>query len=155
MYTSQFQDVFRFLLSLTKDASLAEELTQETFFRAMKGLGGFQNKSKVSTWLCQIAKNTYYSHCRKNRRIPYEEYEQVNMEDGLTSLLHQENIHALHRALHYLPEPYKEVFALRVFAELSYNQIAVLFEKSENWARVTFYRAKARLKQRVEDNSDE
>lgn len=147
--------MFRFLLSLTRDTSLAEELTQETFYKAMKGISGYQSKSKLSTWLCQIAKNTYYSYQRKHSRLTHESEKEASEGDVLSDLLHQENIQLLHQALHDLPEPYREVFTLRVFAELNHQQIATLFGNSENWARVTFYRAKAKIREIMEESSRE
>jgi len=150
MYTQQFQVVFRFLLSLTHDTALAEELTQETFYKAMKNIDGYEKKSKASTWLCQIAKNTYFSYQRKNRRLTHELPEAQDTRDGLSQLLHRENIETLHQALHSLPDPYKEVFSLRVFADLGYPQLAALFGRSENWVRVAFYRAKMKIMQIME-----
>lgn len=156
LYTQQFQTVYRFLLSLSQDVALAEELTQETFYRAMKGLAGFDRRSKASTWLCQIAKNAYYDAMRRQRRAPPEPTPgETAGRDGLSALLAREDQRAIHRTLHALPEPYKEVFTLRVFAELGYQQIAALFDRSENWARVTFYRAKERLKQAMEENDND
>lgn len=155
VYIEQFQVVFRFLLSLTRDWALAEELTQETFYRAMKGMDGYRGTSKVSSWLCQIAKNTFYSHRRKHERIGPDEETGQEAGDGLAALLQREDSEELHQVLHDLPEPYKEVFTLRVLAMLDYGQIARLFGKSENWARVTFYRAKMKLRERMEATDDE
>ena len=149
IYRLYFMDVFRYLRGLTADEHLAEELTSETFFKAMKGLKSFRGECDVRVWLCQIAKNTYYSYIRKEQKV-------VSNEDGIAKQKSCENIEhmfvdkerafLLYQKLHALNEPYKEVFSLRVFGELSFKEIGMLFEKSEHWACVTFHRAKEKIR---------
>ncbi|RXE58597.1 RNA polymerase sigma factor [Acetivibrio mesophilus] len=148
IYRLYVNDVYRFLISITGDEKIAEELTQETFYRALRGIDKFKGNCKMSVWLCQIAKNLYYSYSKK---------EKANYKQELNETLHtdteidervitsQNNI-SLHKILHSIEEPYKEVFSLKVFAELSYRQISEIFGKSEAWARVTYYRAKEKIK---------
>ncbi len=144
IYSEYATAVYRFLIGLTRDAHVAEELTQECFYRAYKSANTFKGNCKLSVWLCQIAKNSYFDYCRKAKPRPVldERTGDYGPEDGL---LLKENLAQIHKILHALDEPYKEVFTLRVFGELSYKDIASLFEKSENWARVVFFRAKAKI----------
>lgn len=146
IYHQHFQDVYRFLLSLSRDEHVAEELTQETFFKALKHIDSFQGTCKLSVWLCQIAKHTYFSHLDKQKR--YEPASQVEQSSGLDiewQTVDKAEAFRIHQILHLMDEPYKEVFTLRVFGELSFGEISQLFEKTESWARVTFFRAKQKI----------
>lgn len=140
--------IFKYLMKLTKDSSLAEELTQETFFRAYMNYSSLRNKEKASVWLCQIAKNTYFAFYNENKkRNSYENdlYDE-NVEDAF---IQKEISREALACLHQLEEPYKEVFMLSVFGGFSFKEISSLFGKSESWARVTFYRAKQKLSERI------
>jgi len=156
VYVQHFQFVYRFLMGLCRNASLAEEIAQETFVRAMTQWEKFRGKCAVNTWLCSIAKNIYFAHVRQRRFVPLE---QVQVDDGMRveeAIFAGETQITLHRLLHKLPEPYKEVFALRVFSDLTHQQIGTLFDKTDAWARVTFYRAKALLQTMMrEEKMDE
>ena len=154
MYTVHFEGVYRFLLSLCRDRALAEDLTQETFYRAMQALDGFRGEASAYSWLCQIAKNAYFRHSKRHGRFsPLEAMPVAEHGDAVQDLLLREDTAALHRALHLLGEPYKEVFTLRVFAELPYADIAALFGRGEAWARVTFYRAKSSLVEAMKEET--
>lgn len=151
IYQSSVQKVYRFLLGLTRDAVLAEELTQETFYQAYLHIGQFEGRCEIDTWLCQIAKNAYYREAKRLGRLaPQEMAENPCGADDLKKLETREQAMILHRLLHTMKEPYKEVFSLRVFGELTFKEIADVFGKSESWAKMTFYRAKARLVQQME-----
>lgn len=144
LYEQYANEVFRFLLKLTRDTYLAEEFTQECFLKAYKNIEKYNSNCKFSVWLCQIAKNSYYDYCRKNKNLPLDEntIDQYRMEDAFCK---QETTAEIHKILHSLEEPYKEVFTLKVFGELSYKDISELFGKSENWSRVVFFRAKTKI----------
>lgn len=148
IYATYFQQVYQYVLSLCMNATLAEEITQETFFKAMQKIDGFNGSCKVSVWLCQIAKNTYFTHCKKKQRITsgIDEtiFDPMNLE---TEYLDQDTAKRLHILLHNLEQPYKEVFTLRVFGELPFAQIGELFGKTDSWARLIFYRAKKQLQE--------
>lgn len=149
IYQLYFEDVFRYLRSLTADEHLAEELTSETFFKAMKSLHTFKGECDVRVWLCQIAKNNYYTHMKKEKKFVDEQKSVVSQKSNENiehMLVDKERAFELHQKLHSLKEPYKEVFSLRVFGELSFKQIGLLFEKSEHWACVTYHRAKEKIK---------
>ncbi len=147
IYAQYFGDVYKYLLSLCRDPVLAEEITQETFFKALKSLDSFRGQCRLYVWLCQIAKNTYFSHLKK-RREP--ENQALSPDSPEESLLRKESAFAIYRILHTLPEPYKEVFSLRVLGELSFRQIGILFGKTENWARVTYHRARLKIKEELQ-----
>lgn len=151
IYNLYFKDVYKYVLSLSKNEAIAEEITQETFFKALRNIEKFDGKCKLYVWLCQIAKNSYFSSSKKERKFTaFSKAEDIVDEvDIEQQLLTKENVLEIHKALHHLEEPYKEVFTLRVFGELSFLQISTLFEKTESWARVTYHRAKIKLKERL------
>ena len=151
VYDLYFREVYRYALSLCRNESIAEEITQETFFKALQKLDSFDGKGKVSVWLCQIAKNTYISMCRKNKHLDPDA--DMLLLPGKGSMeerfFDRETAFAIHKALHALEEPYKEVFSLRTFGELSFEQISELFGKTETWARVTYHRARLKIKEEL------
>ena len=152
IYKEYANDVYRFLLNLTCDANLAEEFTQECFFKAYKNIEKYNGNCKFSVWLCQIAKNSYFDYCRKNKNLHLDEnnIDSFRIEDAFCQ---QETLTEIHKILHSLDEPYKEVFTLKVFSELSYKDISELFGKSENWSRVVFFRAKAKILEKLNNTA--
>ncbi|GGG11331.1 RNA polymerase subunit sigma [Paenibacillus albidus] len=154
IYNQYFREVYLFVYSLSRNHSLAEEVTQETFFKALKSIDSFKGHCKLSVWLCQIANNTYFSHMDKQKRLDPEHTITGASGDNIEeAILKKDDVFRIHKALHHLHEPYKEVFTLRVFGELSYAQISQLFEKSESWARVTFYRSKHKIQELLKEES--
>lgn len=150
LYQEYFSVVYRYILSISKDPLTAEEITQETFFKALKKIDDFRGESSVKVWLCQIAKNAYYDyvkHQSKYDELPDEYGEpQGSVEDDYLVKAYAKE---LHKILHNLTEPYKEVFSLRTFGELSFSDIGELFGKSDSWARVTYHRAKLMIKEEM------
>ena len=151
VYNLYFRDVYRYALSLCRNEAVAEEVTQETFYKALQKLDTFNGKGRVYVWLCQIAKNTYISMCRKEKHLDPDAdtsllVSDYRIEDQYTD---SEDAFAIHKVLHSLDEPYKEVFSLRTFGELSFKQIAELFGKTEAWARVTYHRARLKIKEEL------
>ncbi len=152
IYSLYFKDVYKYVLSISRDEMIAEEITQETFFKALKNIDKFDGKCKLYVWLCQIAKNTFFTYRKKEKyHEDLTEVENILVESTIEQcLLSKESVFNIHKELHSLDEPYKEVFMLRVFGDLSFSQIGSLFEKTESWARVTYHRAKMKLKERME-----
>ena len=151
LFNENREFVFKYLIKMTRDISLSEELTQETFFRAYMNYASLKNKEKASVWLCQIAKNTYFAwYNEQKKKEPLENLELVSDDQNIEETFVQKELSqkALHR-LHELEEPYKEVFMLSVFGGFSLKDISSIFGKSESWARVTFYRAKQKLLERM------
>ena len=147
LYRENFDLVYRYALGLTRDVHAAEELTQETFFKALQTIDGFRGECGLKTWLCGIAKNKFISQQRQKKPEPLEELPEIEAhgESPESAALRRDESMRLHRLLHELPEPYKEVFSLRVFGQLGFREIGQLFGKTENWACVTFHRAKAKI----------
>ncbi len=156
VYRDYFRDVFRYAMALSGDKQIAEEITSETFFKAMSALDGFRGQCDIRVWLCQIAKHSYLSRRRKDQRLTTDACMPDNPDDQDVeyAVLSAETAAVAHQALHKLEEPYKEVFTLRVFGELPFEQIAALFGKTGNWACVTYHRAKAKLKAQLEENHE-
>lgn len=148
IYGEYFGEVYKFVLSLCHDPPLAEEITQEAFFKALKRIDSFNGNCRLSTWLCRIAQNTYYSYAKKHSKLGACAPEVIpSGEDLEERFADQETAYRIHSILHRLREPYKEVFWLRTFGELSFAQIGMLFGKTDSWARVTYYRAKIMIKE--------
>lgn len=149
VYDLYFRDVYKYALSLSRDPDVAEEITQETFFKALKNIDSFRGQCRLYVWLCQIAKNTYLTQLQKQSRAS-PEVEVPSGESLEDRLLTRESAFEIHKVLHRLPEPYKEVFSLRVFGELPFSQIGELFGKTESWARVTYHRARTKIKEEIQ-----
>ena len=157
-YREYFHDVFLYLCGLTGDPVLAEELAQETFAKALRSVGQFDGRKDIRAWLFTIAKNTLNSHYRKEKKqVPLESAAET-VDTGVhftEALLDQEQAFLIQQFLHDMNDPYKEVFTLRVFGELPFDKIGLLFGKSAGWARVTYYRAKEMVAAYVKEVYDE
>lgn len=149
VYRTYFLDVYKYVLSLARDEHIAEEITQETFFKALRSLDQFDGRCKVYVWLCQIAKNTYLTYRQRMERNAEFSPDTLTSDWLEERVENREMAFEIHKVLHTLPEPYKEVFSLRAFGELSFRQIGLLFGKTESWARVTYHRAKAKIKEEL------
>ena len=143
--------IFKYLMKLTRNYSLAEELMQETFFRAYMNFSSLRNKDKASVWLCQIAKNTYYAWYNEQKRIDTYDNEKASgaSESPEEIIIEKELSEKAVACLNELDEPYREVFTLSAIGELSLKEISTMYGKSESWARVTFYRAKQKLLEKL------
>ena len=160
LYETYFNDVYLYILRLSGNKHIAEEITSDTFFKAMKSIDSFRGDSDVRVWLCQIAKNSYYSFLRKNRRIELVDETKISDITDVSSDVEERctlrsEAEEVRKILHGVSEPYKEVFMWRVCAELSFKQIAQIFGKSENWACVTYHRARKMIKERLEEKNGE
>ena len=150
LFSENYAFIQKYLTKLCRDPSLAEELTQETFFRAYMNLSQLRDRDKAPVWLCQIAKNSYYAWYNASRKT--EELDEALVSDTpdlAESLIRKALSAEAFSRLHELEEPYKEVFLLHVFANLSLKEISTLFGKSEGWTRVTFFRARKKLKEKL------
>lgn len=159
VFRQYFKDVFLYIRSLAADETEAEEVTQETFYKALKAIDSFDGKNDIRAWLFTIARNTYYSRLRQQRKIADEPIcceTRSESEDFTLKFVDAERAFLIHRYLHDMKEPYKEVFNLRIFGELSFEQIGKIFGKSSGWARVTYYRAKKQIIEYMEvvENED-
>ena len=161
LYRDYFRDVFLYVRRLSGgNERLAEDVTSEAFFRAMKSVDSFRGDCDVRVWLCQIAKNCYYTHLKQSRRAtPVEAAEQLALaqegESPEEFLLRGERARQIQRLLHELPDPYKEILLWRVLGDMSFRQIGALFHRTENWACVTYHRARSMIRKRMEADDDE
>lgn len=156
LYESYYMQIYSYVVPLVQNSALAEEITQNTFYKAISTKAKFKGGSSELTWLCSIAKNLCYDELRSKRHV-------ADM-GGLSELPSDENIERaiadsdmafrIHLVLHGLEEPYKEVFQLRVFGELPFGQIAAIFGKTETWARVTYHRAKLKIQERLDEKHE-
>lgn len=156
IYRQYGKTVYGFLLSLSHDEALSEELAQETMFRAIMNIKSFRGDSKMSVWLCQIAKNLYFEWLKKSKRtVPIDEnvarYD--SGRDIAAELADRDIADKILQYLHELDEPYKEVFTLHALGDVPLTRISQLFGKSDSWARVTYYRAKAMITAKLEEGT--
>ena len=153
IYKQYFETVYKYLFCLTHNRNISEELTQETFYRAVKKIGTYKDNCKISVWLCQIAKNLWYDECRKNKKLSKIDenqfFEMPALEKTEDAVVVNEEKMVLYKKMQKLDEKTREVIYLRITGELSFKEIGIILNKSENWAKVTFYRGKQKLK---EDN---
>ncbi len=153
IYRDYFGDVELYLRAITKNPDLAEELTEQVFFQALKALPKFRGDCDIRTWLCAMARNCYLSHLRKTK--PSEDIQEQQIPDPRQSVEEQvfdrQQAMAIHRVLHELPEPYKEVFSLRIFGQLSFEDIGSIFGRTANWACVTYHRARQKIRDKMEE----
>ncbi len=153
LYEANYMRVFSYAVTLCGDRSQAEEIAQETFYRAFSRLGSFRGESDEFTWLCAIAANLFRDEKRRQSRT--EAFPEELAAEGQSveqAAADRDDSFRIHLALHALDEPYREVFELRVFGELSFAQIGRIFAKTENWARVTYHRARIKLQERMKES---
>lgn len=150
LYNTYYMEIYSYVMTIMKNRHMAEEITQEVFFKAIKSESKFKGESGEYTWLCAIAKHSCMDEMRKKSKwevlseeLPQESTVEQMLEDDEMTL-------KIHQILHGMEEPYKEVFQLRVFGELPFEKIGKIFGKTENWARVTYHRARLKIQERME-----
>ncbi|MDE5738429.1 MAG: sigma-70 family RNA polymerase sigma factor, partial [Oscillospiraceae bacterium] len=145
IYQAYAEDLYYFILQICRNEHLAMDILQDTMLKAVTSIDKFKGECSMKTWLCTIAKHIYFDSLKKaeskniSLEILPEHAEQNNFEQ---KILDSEQALQIHKILHHLEEPYREIFMLRVFAELKYADIGAIFNQTENWAGVMFYRAK-------------
>ena len=151
VYREHAKTVYRFLLSKTGSSEAAEELTQETFFQAVRTVDRFDGSCQVITWLCGIAKNVHLTWLRKTGAapLPLEEAPEPAGPSAEAQVLGQLDRQTLYRQIHSQPEPGRELLYLRLLGGLSFREIGGVMGQSENWARVNYYRAKQKLRKEL------
>lgn len=154
LYDACYMRVYSFVMTLAKNQHTAQEITQETFYKAMTTKQTFRGESECYSWLCAIAKNLFIDETRRSSRFQDEPDETLADTDSdlEQSITDSDASFRIHMYLHSMEEPYREVFELRVFGELSFAQISAIFGKTESWARVTYHRARLKLKERMDNN---
>ena len=158
IYRTYFNDVFVYIRKLSGDETIAEEITSQTFFKALSSINKFRGECDVRVWLCQIAKNCYFTYLKKNSKTEnIDDIQVLNIQDFTCDIneiiSNKEQSKRIQNALHTISEPYKEVFMWRVFAELNFKEIGQIFDKSDNWACVTYHRARNMIKEKLEETN--
>lgn len=153
IYNEYFKMVYKYLICLTHNKEIAEDLAQETFCKAIKNINHFRGKCKISVWLCEIAKNLWFNELRKNKRISSLDIEEAidvlyNIEE---EFLMKQDLEQVYHKIQKLDETVREIFYMKLFSNLTFKQIGEIKGKSEVWARVNFYRGKQKLKE-VDEN---
>lgn len=150
IYEEYFEIVNKYLFCLTHNNDISEELTQETFYRAVKNINSFKGDCKISVWLCQIAKNLWYNEFKRNKKITssFDEILEIQSTENVENkiILNEEKV-LLYKKIQKLDEKTRDVMHLRLSGELSFKEIGIILNKTENWARVTFYRGKKKLEE--------
>lgn len=149
IYQKYARTVYKYLLSLTYNDDIAEELTQETFYQAVRSIDRYDESCSISTWLCAIAKNQLLSYQRKHPILENLDDHDQAIQSAEKDMLDSENRVELLRKLHLCPEPFREILYLRIFGNLSFKEIDEIMGRTENWARVTFYRGKEKLRKEI------
>lgn len=149
LYRQYYDVIFKYLMCLSKNKEIAEDLTQETFYKMIKKINTYKGKAKFSVWLCEIAKNTYYDELRKNKKISKnEEIDNIISDQNLEiDCIEKEQKLKTYEKINQLDEISRRVLYLRINSELSFKEIGEILGKTENWARVTFYRGKQKIKE--------
>jgi RNA polymerase sigma-70 factor (ECF subfamily) len=149
LYNTYYMQVYSYVMTMARNSHASEEITQKAFFKAMTANRSYRGDASELTWLCAIAKNLFIDEHRSRKR--HGQLDEDTSDDRFEHSLEDEDFaFRLHQVLHGLDEPYKEVFQLRVFGELSFQKIGLLFAKTENWARVTYHRARLKIQERME-----
>jgi RNA polymerase sigma-70 factor (ECF subfamily) len=156
IYRTYFKAVYLYAMQISGNEHIAEEITSETFYKAINAIDRFRGDCDMRVWLCQIAKNTYYSYLKKNKkilRIDETDLQDIADPDAFIDeqIGRQEEARQIREILHTMSEPYKEVFMWRVFGELSFKEIGALYRKTDNWACVTYHRARKMIQSRLEE----
>ena len=156
LYRTYFSDIYRYILKMSGSEHIAEDITEDTFFKAMRSIDSFRGDCDVRVWLCQIAKNCYLSYVKRNIRLVMVDDSELSeiadtSESPLEEIEKREQVIMIEKMLEELPEPYKEVFGWRVYGEKSFKEIGSMFGKTENWACVTYHRARKMIRERMED----
>ncbi len=160
LYEDYFNDVFLYICRLSGNEHIAEEITSDTFFKAMHSVDRFRGECDIRVWLCQIAKNCYFSYLKKQKKVQSLQDSELLILPDLSDTAEEQILRAdeaerIRKILHEIDEPYKEVFMWRVFADMSFKQIGQIFARSENWACVTYHRARKQIRERLEGTENE
>jgi len=154
LYQRYFRDVYLYAYALAGEKTLAEDVTAETFTKALSKLYAFRGQCDIRVWLCQIAKNTYLSHCRKHKRtMPLPDYPIESPHRFEEEIEDRELAKQIDEFIQSMREPYRQVFILRTYYGLPYGKIAASLGRTESWARVTYTRAKAMIQNWIQEVS--
>ena len=154
IYRKYYPQVYKFVLGLCKNETCAEDITQETFYKAFKAVNGYRGECRFSVWLCQIAKNTYYSYQKKHSKdsnAPMDELVEVASSGPSVEKIVEDSemTKVIHHVMTGLDDPGKTVFYMRAYEDKSFAEIAMYYHKTESWARVTYHRTKIKIQEEL------
>ena len=149
LYNSYYMQVYSYVMTISGNRDISEEITQKTFFKAMTTGKKYRGDASEFTWLCAIAKNLFADELRRQKKTCEFNEDEISETNVENKIVDDDDVFWIHKVLHDLDEPYKEIFQLRVFGELSFHKIGKLFDKTENWARVTYHRARLKIQERM------
>lgn len=154
LYKENFMLIYKFLICLTHNAEIAEDLTQETFYKAILHIDDFKGNCKLSVWLCEIAKNLWFNELKKNKKINFIDVNSIEIytqHDFEEKLLNKEDIQMLYKKITKLDENIQKIFYMKLYGNMTFKEIGDVIGKSEIWTRVNFYRAKQKIKEMKND----
>lgn len=153
LYESYFLDVYRYATALCGDRTQAEDIAAETFLKALESLDSYRGDAHIRVWLCQIAKNIWHSRLRKDGKLHFtaDELPAASIPGPAEQVVNADAVQRIQMLFESLPEPQRSIFSLRVFGQLSFRQIAAVYGKTENWACVTYHRARSKIREQMED----
>lgn len=157
IYQTYFKDVYYYILSLSKNKHIAEDITSEAFLKAIKAIDSFRGDAKLKVWLCEIAKNEYFSYLKKNKNMDFKEdiegsIKKEKADSFEKDLISSYELIKISNIINFsLKDPYSRVFRLRFYDELSFKEIGAIFGKTDNWACVTYHRSRKQIKKELED----
>ena len=154
IYRQNADTVFRFLMAKTGSVDLSEELTQETFYQAIKNIDRYDGSGRISSWLCGIAKNLLYSHLRARSKepLPIDTVPEPSIASAEDMVVRREETGSILQAIQEYPDPGGEILRLRIFGGLSFKEIGAIMNRTETWARVNYYRAKQSIVKELEQD---
>lgn len=154
IYNNNFSAIYKYLICLTKDENLAEELAQETFYKAIENINRFRGECKITTWLCQIAKNVWINDIKKKNKIKMTEMSD-EIEDYTFNLeedyIKKEEKIILYKKILKLDKEWINIFYLRLYGNMTFDEISDVIGKSSTWIRVNYYRIKQKMKEEDEN----
>lgn len=153
IYRKYFHEVFLYICTLSGNEGIAEEIAQETFVRAMRGIRKYDGRGDVRAWLFAIARNTYFRYCRRKKIYSDGELPDSVPDPAapvLDRIVEREAVRLIEASVDHLPELYREVFRLRIYGELPFEKIGELYGKSAGWARVTYHRARQMVQKKMD-----
>ncbi len=152
LYKTYYMRVYSYVMALAGKTHMAEEITQETFYKAFTTSASFRGEANAVTWLCAIARNLFIDEMRRQAKRAEAIPPDADADSGVNierEVEDKDTSYQVHQALRELEEPYRQVFELRIFGEMSFREISGICGRTESWARVTYHRAKCKLMERM------
>ena len=155
LYQKYRKEIYLYLYSLCKNNSLAEDLLQETFLKALLSLP--DDHTNMRAWLYLVARNLFFNYYRREEeKVPLGEVQQIQntaSQEVLEGILKEEKNRLLYQAMNELEERKREILLMQYFGGLSQKEIAAILKMTPENVRVLSYRAKRELRTYMEDHN--